>query len=302
MLHETNSFKNEKLAASFFDAYRKSLSLWDVTFESRYVATHYGSTHVFVFGPEDGAPLILLHGFGFSSTMWYPNVKALAKKHRVYAIDVIGEFNRSIANFHFRKKLDYAGWLQEVMDGLNLLKASFIGHSNGGWHALNFAMHAPERVERLILLAPAASFASFSLQFPIRLLAVNLIRTRSVIVHFFGKWFVGKGNRVSERLFEQFYRGIKGFAWKHKILIPTVFTDEELAHITMPSLMLIGEREVIYNVNKVIKRAKRTIPHLQVAVIAGAGHVLSIEKADEVNRHIEQFLEQTHIPRFRVSV
>lgn len=291
MTTQLNTFKSPELSAAFVNAYNDSLSLWKVAYDSIYVPTDYGKTHVLVSGPEGGEPLIHLNGFGFSATMWYPNVETLAHTYRVYAVDVIGEFNKSEVSRHFREKTDYVNWLCQVMDHLGLEQAAFIGHSNGGWHALNFAVHAASRVSRLVLLAPAASFASFSLQFPIRLMAANIIRTRSVIIDFFAKWFVAKGNTVNSYVFEQFYHGLMGFNWKYKILIPSVFSDEELQRIKVPCLMLVGDKEVIYKVPKVIKRAKRLIPHMVTRMIPGAGHALSIEKADIVNQEIMRFLE-----------
>lgn len=285
-------FKTDRYAEQFFSAYDRTLSLWKVPHESVRVETGFGSTHVIVCGPEDGTPLVLLHGFGFGASMWYANIESLAREHRVFAIDVIGEFNKSVISRHFRKKSDYADWLSEVMDRLGLEQADWMGHSNGGWHCLNFAIHAPHRVKRLVLLAPAASFTSFSLQFPVRLLAANLLKTRRVIVDFCGKWFIAKGNEVSENLFDQFYYGLKGFKWKYKILVPSVFSEEELARIQAPCLLLVGDQEVIYRPGKALRQARKRIPHIRSALIANAGHGLMIEQAETVNRHIAEFLEE----------
>jgi len=283
-------FKSKKHEEEYMQAYDRSLSLWDVPYESIRLDTSYGTTHILAAGPKEGRPLLLLNGFGFSATMWYPNVASLAERYRVYAVDVIGEFNRSEAKSHFREKKDYAGWMVEVLDRLGVEKAILVGHSNGGWHALNFAMHEPGRVERLVLLAPAASFVRLRMQFGIRLLVANLIRTRSVIIDYCAKWFVAKGNSVNDYLFEQFYRGILGFGWKHKILIPSVFTDEELGRIQAPVLLLIGDQEVIYSYRRAFARAASTVPHAETAVIHGSGHALSIERSDEVNERILRFL------------
>lgn len=287
----TTLFKTKQHAEHYQTAYENSLSLWNVDYESNYVFTEYGKTHVIRCGKEDGKPLVLLHGFGFSSTMWYANIERFALTHRVYAVDVIGEFNRSEIERHFTKRSDYAHWLSQVLDRLGISKASFIGHSNGGWHVLNFAMHEPDRVERMVLLAPAASFTRFSLQFPIRLLAANFIKTRSIIIDFCGKWFVAKGNHISEYLFEQFYHGLKGFSWKYKILPPSVFSDEELSRLRIPCLMMLGDAEVIYDIRKAVRRAEKLMPHIKIVTIAGAGHALSVEKSEEVNRHTADFLQ-----------
>lgn len=284
-------FKSKKHEDNYMTAYNRTLSLWPVAYKSIYVDTEYGTTHVLASGPEDGEPLILLNGFGFSATMWYPNVKVLSAKFRVYAVDVIGEFNRSVVKKHFIARSDYAKWLSELMDRLGLEQADFIGHSNGGWHVLNYTMHAPHRVKRIVLLAPAASFVPFTKQFGIRLLAANLIRTRSVIIEFCARWFVGKENReqVSEYLIEQFYHGIKGFGWKYKVMIPSVYRDEELTAIQAPVLLMIGDKEVIYNHERVFARARKLIPHIQTVSIPGVGHGTNIEKPDVVNEKMLEF-------------
>jgi pimeloyl-ACP methyl ester carboxylesterase len=288
----TAVFKSPQSEKNYMDSYAKTLSLWPVPFDSMYVDTEYGKTHVIASGPVDGEPVILLNGFGFSATMWYPNIKELSAQYRVYAVDVIGEFNRSIAKKDFRRKEDYANWLAELFDRLHIQQAHLVGHSNGGWHALNFAMNAQHRVKKLILLAPAASFAPFNKQFGIRLLAANLIRTRSVIIGFCAKWFIGKDNRdkVNDSLLEQFYHGIVGFGWKHKILIPSVFSDEELRRISVPTLLLIGDREVIYRPKRVFSRAQRLIPHIQSRTLPGIGHALNLEHPEYINREMLRFL------------
>ncbi|WP_159887273.1 alpha/beta fold hydrolase [Paenibacillus puerhi] len=286
-------FKSKQLEQKYMDAYAKTLSLWPVPYESVYVETSYGTTHVLVSGPTDGSPVMLLNGFGFSATMWYPNVQALATNHRVYAVDVIGEFNRSAAKKHFTAKADYVNWLVELLDRLGIEQADFIGHSNGGWHVLNFSMQAPHRVRKIVLLAPAASFAPFTKQFGIRLLAANVLKFRPVIIDFCAKWFIGKENRgnVSDHLIEQFYHGIKGFGWKHKVLIPSVYRNEELQSIAKPALLIIGEKEVIYDYKRALARAKQLIPHIQTRSISGVGHGTNIEKPEYVNQEMVDFLK-----------
>lgn len=293
MNNSSELFKSKEHESNFINAYENTLSLWPVAYESIYVDTGYGSTHILVSGPADGKPLILLNGFGFGATMWYPNLQTLSTVYRVYAVDVIGEFNKSKVNKHFLQKADYAVWITQLLDQLGIETAHFIGHSNGGWHALNFSMHEQHRVSSLVLLAPAASFTPFTKQFGIRLLGANMLRTRIVIIDFCAKWFIAKENRsnVSEYLYEQFYHGIKGFSWKYKILIPSVFSDEDLKKINVPTLLMIGDREVIYNHKRAITRAAQLIPHIQTRVIAGVGHVPNMENAEYVNQEIASFLK-----------
>lgn len=292
MTFQSGMFKSTKHESDYMAAYESTLALWQTDYESIYIETAYGTTHVVVSGPENGDPLMLLNGFGFGATMWYPNVGVLATRYRVYAVDVIGEFNKSIVTKDFCERRDYVKWLNELMDKLVIEKVSFIGHSNGGWHALNFTIDIPERVDKVILLAPAASFVSLSMQFGIRLLAANIIRTRPIVLDYCAKWFIGRDNRdkVSEHLLEQFYFGIKGFGWKHKVIIPSVYKDKELSGIKAKVLIMIGDQEVIYNYKKVFARAMKLIPHIETRLLPGAGHALNIEDADYVNTEMIAFL------------
>ncbi|OCA91789.1 alpha/beta fold hydrolase [Pseudobacillus wudalianchiensis] len=287
---ESEAFKTLEGETSFYKAYDNSMSLWDVPFESNFIETEYGRTHFVTAGPETGKPLILLHGFGFGAPMWYPNVKLLSKDHRVYALDVIGEFNKSVIYKSIREKDDYALWLCEFLDCLEISKATFIGHSNGGWHTLNFALYAPERVEKIVLLAPAASFIPFSKQFGIRLIAINVIKSKSFINNFFAKWLVANGNFVHDNLFEHFYQGLLHFQWKHKILIPSVFTEKELSRLAVPGLFIVGDKEVIYNPYKALEKVHSILPHMRTKLVSNASHALSIEKAQVVNEEILAFI------------
>lgn len=292
MNNHSTLFKSLQHEKNYMNAYESTLSLWPVPYESMYVDTDYGTTHVIRSGPANGEPMILLNGFGFSATMWYPNIKTLSASYQVYAVDVMGEFNRSTVKAHFREKKDYVNWLNQLLDGLKIEQAIFIGHSNGGWHTLNFTIHMQSRVKKIVLLAPAASFTSFSKQFGIRLLAANIIRTRPVIIDFCARWFIAKENRhrVSDKLLEQFYYGIVGFGWKHKILVPSVFSDDELKKVKVPALLMIGDKEVIYKPQHAFNRAMSLIPHMKTRHITGAGHALNIENSEEVNHEVIQFL------------
>lgn len=65
------------------------------------VETSFGTTHVYRYDPEDPAarertPLVLVHGAGSCSAMWYPNTPALGTDRPVYAIDTLGDPGRSV--------------------------------------------------------------------------------------------------------------------------------------------------------------------------------------------------------------
>src|SRR4051794_38281351 len=133
--------------AEYIAAYDAVLAEWPVDVESVDLKSAWGTTHVQVCGPRDGAPLVLLHGRGATSTAWFANAGELSRAHRMYAVDLIGDVGRSIND---GRPIDTLGafmnWLDGLFSGLDLERASLCGHSYGGWLALNYALHAPQRV------------------------------------------------------------------------------------------------------------------------------------------------------------
>jgi pimeloyl-ACP methyl ester carboxylesterase len=102
----------------------------------------------------DGPPVLLIHGYGDTADGWRRVVPGLLKDHRVVAIDM-PPFGRSSAPPK-GKLLDFYGeFFPTLLDELELERTTVIGHSLGGAVSLRLAIHNPDRVERLGLVAPA---------------------------------------------------------------------------------------------------------------------------------------------------
>jgi pimeloyl-ACP methyl ester carboxylesterase len=284
------SFKTEEGEKLFNTAYENNLKQWPVAYESLTVHTTYGETHIIAAGENHLPPLIMLHGAGMGATVWRNNIGMLSKDHRVYCLDVMGDMNKSEPTKSFNKGEEIGEWVCEVLDGLGIEKTDVIGHSAGGYATLNFVIYAQHRVKRVILLAPAASFIPLYKQFFVRLVLINIIRNKAFIQRFFCNWFVAKGNIISGYNFEQFIYGVFHYKYKTKPVIPAVIPKEKLKTIKVPVLMLMGEEEIIYNPMKAVASAKECIPHIDVKMIANASHCLFIEKAEQVNQYMVNFL------------
>ena len=167
--------------AGFAGAYEAMLRLWTTTPEPRDVPTGDGTTtRVQVWGKPDAPPLVLLHGFHVTSTMWAPNAADLGRTRRVYAPDTRGDFGFSRAAKVPRSIDELVAWLGALLDALGLGVVDLGGMSYGGWLSAHFAARHPERVRRLVLLAPAASFGGFSLAFVLRGLPMLALRRRAL--------------------------------------------------------------------------------------------------------------------------
>lgn len=111
-------------------------------------------------GPREAPAVILLHGFGASLHTWEAWAEALSARFRVIRLDLPG-FGLTgpdpTGDYSDARSLAV---LLALMDRLGLAQASLIGSSMGGRIAWTFAARHPERVERLVLMAPDG-FASF---------------------------------------------------------------------------------------------------------------------------------------------
>jgi pimeloyl-ACP methyl ester carboxylesterase len=282
----------------YYNAYDKTLTLWDTPFQEVNIQTSLGNTHVIVSGPRDAEPLVLLHGMNASSTMWYPNIKALSFNYRVYAIDYILEPGKSTMTGKIKGMSDIVNWYYEIFDQLKLKKFGLIGASEGGWLATKIALRQTSRIKDLTLLSPLQTFMSIPRSVEMSsdiIYALNpkhknlgrLLKTMSVNVDNIEKAFV-----------DQFFIASKQSKFNLKMFQMTPFSSDKLKTLTMPVLVLIGDKDII-NKGKGIEKAKKILPHPETDIIKNAGHFLSMDQADIVNTRILDFLKVnrlTHAP------
>ncbi|MCY9376902.1 alpha/beta hydrolase [Bacillus sp. T17B1] len=275
----------------FYQAYDKSLSLWPIESEAFYVSTRFGKTHIMASGPKDAPSLILLHGGLFSSAMWYPNIAEWSSQYRTYAVDIIGDKNKSIPSAPLDTRADCAEWLKDVFDSLGLETAHLAGLSLGGSHIVNFLLRVPERVERAVVMSPAEAFISFHPD--VYKYVAGLTGSRGA--HAYMKWITDSRYDLHPVLQRQIVTGVE---WQdeQRSLKPTengfpyVFTDRELRSITVPILLMFGEYEVRYHQQMALERASVLVPGIQAEIVKNTGHLLSLERPEYVNQRVLSFL------------
>ena len=281
-------FKTPEGEAAFIAAYDAGLAQWPVTYETMYIPTRFGDTHVIATGPVDAAALVLLHAYGTSSTVWIRNIASLSRSYRVYLVDIVGDANKSIYSRPLKAATDGVDWLHDVFDGLGIHQAHLGGWSYGGWLSLQFALAAPDRLQSLVLLAPAASLQPLGLSFYLHFLGPMLFTTQAMVNNTL-RWLSSKHEVIDQRLAEQMYLAIKHFRYAPGSY-PSVFSDDELRQVRVPTLLLIGDGEVVYNPKSALARAKRLIPEIEADLVPGAGHLLIMEEPALVNQRILDFL------------
>jgi pimeloyl-ACP methyl ester carboxylesterase len=293
-----NPFKSHKGEADFLAAYDRMMRYWPVPYETFDIPGTYGCTHLVASGSKDAPALVLLHGGRASLTMWSANVGDLSQEYRVYAVDIIGQPGKSIPARTFKKRDDLVPWFTELLDALKLQKVYLVGQSYGGWFALNYALRMPERVNKLALISPAACFLPLNWKHILRGSAMFFFPSRPA-VRSFKLWETYPKNIQTPQnlaLFndktEQLYLGFKHFRCQGEAN-PDIFSDDELRGLQAPTLLLIGQQEVIYDPVASIDRARRLIPHIQASLVPDASHDLSSFQARTVDERILAFLKDS---------
>jgi pimeloyl-ACP methyl ester carboxylesterase len=110
--------------------------------------------HVRDSGPADAPAILMIHGFAASLHTWEPWAQALAGPFRVLRLDLPGSgLSAPDALGNYRDARTVA-LLRALLDQRGIRRAHLLGHSIGGRIAWTFAATHPERVDRLVLLAP----------------------------------------------------------------------------------------------------------------------------------------------------
>jgi pimeloyl-ACP methyl ester carboxylesterase len=274
--------------AAYETTYQATMELWPTAHTSSQVETPFGPTHLVASGERAGDPIVLIHAASLSATQWYRQAADLGAEHRLYAIDIIGDIGLSTQTRRMRTRADAAAWIEGVLDGLGIDRATFVGSSFGGFLSTNFALAHPDRVRALVLLGPAATFK------PFRLLANLTIRLGGYLplpmsVRPALKSMM-QGELPDERLVRQMEAGVRGFRYDHGGVYPVEIPDEELAGLASPTMLLVGSDEMIYDASEAIDRARLLVPDISADIVPGLGHLLGLQRPDIVNPRIVEFL------------
>ncbi|MFI2782359.1 alpha/beta fold hydrolase [Streptomyces sp. ALB3] len=276
----------------FLAAYDEVLAAhWPTGAASSVVPTPYGGTHVNSYGPEGAPPVVLLPGGGgATSTVWSAQAARLGRTHRVHAVDLVGEPGRSTTGeLPLRTAADLMGWLDALLDGLHTEQAALCGHSYGGWIALRYALHAPRRVSRLVLLDPTLCFAGFHPRYLLRalpmLLRPTVRRTRAFLA-----WETGGASfgPARSRLRDE----AVGFPSARPVTGPRP-SPQELRGMDVPTLVLLAGGSRAHDARRVAAAAGRLLPDVRTATVTDATHhsmPLGSPGAEEISRRVDEFL------------
>lgn len=235
-------------------------------------------------GPEEGVPILLIHGFGSDLTSWTFNHAALAEDRPVHAIDLPGHggSSKEVGDGATRT---LAAAVMDYMDAEGMGSAHLVGHSLGGAVAVLIAHKHPERVTGLTLVAPGGFGTEIAGEFIEGLIAESRARKLRPVL----EMLVANPTHITADMVEEVlkFKRLDGAAQALRAIADANFPGgsqrgslrERLSELQMPVQVIWGEGDRILPA----KHADGLPASVRVTRLAGAGHIPHMEKASEVN-------------------
>jgi esterase len=237
-------------------------------------------------------PLILIHGLFGSLSNLGMLARVFSETHKVIQLDV-----RNHGKSKHTSEMNYAEMAQDVletMDHLNIAKFNLVGHSMGGKIAMQLAVAAPERVEKLAVLdiAPYAYQQNHHDQIFKALIAVEnaniALRSEAIAIM---KQFIHE-DMVIQFLLKSFSKG----QWLFNV--PALYEHykdilgwQEHSVFLKPVLFLRGGNSPYVREQVQVDALYAQFPNAEILEIQGAGHWLHAEKTKEVLHALCQYFQ-----------
>lgn len=296
-ISEFHPFKSSKAKIEYLAFEGKMAKNWPVISEEKVVQTSFGKTFMRISGPVGAPPLVLLPGGGSNSYIWQANIKAFSEEYRTFALDNIYDFGRSVYTRKIESGQDFSHWLDELFDSLKLSNnIRVIGYSYGGWVVSQYALYHPERLDHVVLIAPALTILDISDKW-LLLCAESLLPVRyfkEKVMYWVWKDLANTGTngiRLVEDRIDYYEMAMKCFKIKTGVQ-PTVLTDAELQMLKVPLLYLVGEHETMYDGREAVNRLNKVAAHIETELIEKTGHDLLFTHTERVNKRILEYLKK----------
>jgi pimeloyl-ACP methyl ester carboxylesterase len=254
-------------------------------------------------GPNDGLPVVMLHGWGASLYMYrhalerFPNAGI-----RTIAVDLRGHGLSDKPHADDAYSLNaYQADIEALLDALGLSSVCMVGQSMGGGLALRYALTRPERVLKLALINPIAlaevPYISLLKMVPASIMAVGGRRLipRSLIAFILRRLAYGDARAVTEQDVDEYWAptqlpdfmyavssALNAFDWN-------VLTDAEAKALRAPALVILGKQDRLLFKNSYEAAAR--LNGARVELVTG-GHCAHEEHPDLVYDMLRDFLRQ----------
>jgi len=246
-----------------------------------------------------GPPVILLHGYPFSRSMWSAQVAALRENYRVITPDLRGHgHSDSLAGAASMNTM--ARDVGVLMDTLEIPRANIGGLSMGGYVALAFYRLFPLRVLSLILAdtraqADTEEAKQSRAQQAARVVAEGMAGiVDALLPKLLAPETVGKRPEVVKRIRDMMLRTRREGA--AAALLGMAARDDQtqiLSQIISPALIIVGSEDAITPLQDA-EKMHQEIGGSRLEIIENAGHVSNIEQPEQFNKVLLKFLHEVN--------
>jgi len=228
-------------------------------------------------------PLLLTHGFGATSEMWAANLAALTSDRQALTWDLRGH-GRSEAPERITHD-DCVADIAALLDVLDAPRAVLCGMSLGGYLSLLFRLRHPERVAALVLVDTGPGFRSDTAREEWNATA---LRTADALE----RDGLDVLPQTAEHAQAHHANGATGVARAARGILTqrdgSVIAS--LPEIDVPTLVVVGADDAPFLGAADVMEAR--VPRAKKVVIAGAGHAANMDRPEEFNGAVRDFLEE----------
>lgn len=243
-----------------------------------------------------GKPLVMVHGFGGSTFSFRYQLEELSRHYRCIAIDLKGfGYSERVKGGDY-SLTEQARLVLRALDLLGVDRFFLMGHSMGGDVSMRIAAMAPDRVEKLILVATATGMKLWMMPRMGFLKPVLNIVIRASAPRYAKRLFYDSKTVDYEAIIEGYrqtarIKGSRNTVWE---MWKGVREDKPIDYrrIRMPTLILWAEKERILPLPGLgLWWLRRKLQKAEVVKIPRTGHLLLEERPEAANAAILRFLQ-----------
>lgn len=235
--------------------------------------------------------VLLLHAGIADRRMWEPQFAALEEAgHRPLAPDLPGFGDAALQP----PTVDYVDFAARRLDG----PAAVVGCSFGGRVALELAGARPELVERLVLVAPGLASTEWSEEAQAGFAEEEALIEQGDLAGAAEQqarmWLAPEASadvrELTAAMTVRSYEQQLPFEGEVRAVWPEPSAETRLAELDVPTLLVVGDADLT-EMRSLSARLAAELPNARLETIAGAGHLPSLERPDELNRLLLDFFE-----------
>ncbi|MCS6803030.1 MAG: alpha/beta fold hydrolase [Chloroflexota bacterium] len=244
----------------------------------------------------EGRPIVFIHGHGFESSSWQPQLDYFGRGYRAIAYDVRGHGMTDVATKGYTMR-ELAVDLAALLDVLEVEQAVVCGLSMGGMIAMQAVVDFPTRVAAVILADTALpEFITPADQLLLRLRAIyehGLERLADDV----GERYFGKRFRETKPDFRHWWRArytennLAGLTGCLLAMWDRPDITDRLRVLGLPALVIVGDEDQVTPPDAA-RRIAETIGGASLAVLPETGHIANEERPVEFNRLVQDFLDR----------